>query len=222
MQLWYNQEPLFQLRINVVLKSLQSTLKKNRHCAGVCFQGRNLSLVDTRKIFWPPFNSHKIGLMTNFLKALNKEGEWFRAFRKIFPRITDAKIKVVVFVGPISDTLHQWQKFEDVIMYVAKDSLGPIRTLTMSNPHVDLSLRIQNHHGSGKLDAHIVHGQEHWKRTCAHSSLHTTGRRVHNRYGCMPWKNDTIQHTGRCHRRRWWCAENDNRFHKDMTMTQKQ
>lgn len=56
-------------------------------------------LVDPKNIYLPPLHI-KLGLMKNFVKAMNKESEAFTYLRQRFPRTSDAKIKEGVFVGP--------------------------------------------------------------------------------------------------------------------------
>jgi len=55
-------------------------------------------LVEPSKIFLPLHI--KLGLMKNFVKAMNKEGAGFCYLRQMFPRISDAKVKEGIFVGP--------------------------------------------------------------------------------------------------------------------------
>lgn len=56
-------------------------------------------LVDHQKILLPPLHI-KLGLMKNFVKALDKDGETFKYLVEKFPRISDAKLKAGIFVGP--------------------------------------------------------------------------------------------------------------------------
>jgi len=56
-------------------------------------------LVEPSKIFLPPLHI-QLGLMKNSVKAMNKEGAGFRYLRHMVPRISDAKIKEGIFVGP--------------------------------------------------------------------------------------------------------------------------
>ena len=56
-------------------------------------------LVDPKKILIPPLRI-KLGLMKQFTKALNKEGQCFKYLFKKFPKYSDAKIKEGVFDGP--------------------------------------------------------------------------------------------------------------------------
>lgn len=57
------------------------------------------ALVDKTKILLPPLHI-KLGLMKNFVKAINRDGEGFAHLRQKFPRLSEAKIKEGVFVGP--------------------------------------------------------------------------------------------------------------------------
>lgn len=56
-------------------------------------------LIQKEKIFLPPLHI-KLGLMKNFVKAMNKDGEGFLYIKGKFPRISDAKVKEGIFVGP--------------------------------------------------------------------------------------------------------------------------
>ena len=56
-------------------------------------------LVDPKNILLPPLHI-KLGLMKNFVKAMNKQSDAFKHLRQKFPRISDAKIKEGIFIGP--------------------------------------------------------------------------------------------------------------------------
>lgn len=56
-------------------------------------------LVNRRNIFMPPLHI-KLGLIENFVKALNREGPAFEYLIKLFPKLSYAKIKEGIFVGP--------------------------------------------------------------------------------------------------------------------------
>jgi hypothetical protein len=56
-------------------------------------------LVSAQKVLLPPLHI-KLGLMKNFVKALDKEGKAFQYLCTKFPKISDAKIKEGIFVGP--------------------------------------------------------------------------------------------------------------------------
>lgn len=56
-------------------------------------------LVPSEKIFLPPLHI-KLGLMKNFVKAMNKDGKGFQYLKTKFPRISETKLKEGIFVGP--------------------------------------------------------------------------------------------------------------------------
>ena len=56
-------------------------------------------LVERQKVLLPPLHI-KLGLMKNFVKALNQDGEAFKYLEEKFPQISEAKIKGGIFVGP--------------------------------------------------------------------------------------------------------------------------
>ncbi|GFT87554.1 uncharacterized protein TNCV_3759921 [Trichonephila clavipes] len=56
------------------------------------------SLVDPKKLL-PPLHI-KLGLMKQFVKALDKEGECFKYLCEQFPGLSDAKLKKGICVGP--------------------------------------------------------------------------------------------------------------------------
>jgi hypothetical protein len=56
-------------------------------------------LVERSHILLPPLHI-KLGLMKNFVKAMNRDGPGFQYLRSQFPQLSDAKIKEGIFVGP--------------------------------------------------------------------------------------------------------------------------
>ncbi|XP_076351330.1 uncharacterized protein LOC143247340 [Tachypleus tridentatus] len=57
------------------------------------------SLVDLQKVLFPPLHI-KLGLMKQFSTALDKESAAFKYLRDFFPKLSKAKVKAGVFVGP--------------------------------------------------------------------------------------------------------------------------
>ena len=47
----------------------------------------------------PPLHI-KLGLAKQFVKALDVENEAFKEIRQMFPKLSDAKVKEGIFVGP--------------------------------------------------------------------------------------------------------------------------
>ncbi|KAL7880613.1 hypothetical protein SRHO_G00028670 [Serrasalmus rhombeus] len=56
-------------------------------------------LVDPRKVLMPPLHI-KLGLIKQFVRALDKESRAFSYLQDFFPKLSEAKIKAGVFVGP--------------------------------------------------------------------------------------------------------------------------
>ena len=72
--------------------------KRSKYVPGLKNVSR-ISLVDPNRIFLPPLHI-KLGLMKNFVKALNKSGEGFKQIEMLFPKISVAKLNEGIFVGP--------------------------------------------------------------------------------------------------------------------------
>ena len=70
-------------------KSLETRKKNVQHSP----------LVDSKKTLLPPLHI-KLGLMKNFVKALDKTKVGFKYLYEKFPRLSEAKIKEGIFVGP--------------------------------------------------------------------------------------------------------------------------
>ncbi|GBO38402.1 hypothetical protein AVEN_86225-1 [Araneus ventricosus] len=61
--------------------------------------GKNEPLSASKKILLPPLHI-KLGLMKNFVKAMDCGGSGFRYLRLKFPKVSETKIKEGIFVGP--------------------------------------------------------------------------------------------------------------------------
>ena len=59
----------------------------------------NPQLVEREKIIFPPLHI-KLGLMKQYVKALNKEGQCFQYLRASFPGLSEEKLKAGIFDGP--------------------------------------------------------------------------------------------------------------------------
>ena len=57
------------------------------------------ALVLREKILLPPLHI-KIGLIKQFVKALNKDSKCFKYVCQSFPQLSEAKLKEGIFVGP--------------------------------------------------------------------------------------------------------------------------
>ena len=98
----------------------------------------HVPLVNPQKIFLPPLHI-KLGLMKNFVKAMDRTGDGFKYLQAKFPRISEAKIKEGIFVGPqirevLNDDefadnfnmkeLRAWNAFQTI----CKNFLGNVRS----------------------------------------------------------------------------------------------
>lgn len=79
------------------------------------------SLVDPRKVLLPPLHI-KLGLMKQFVKALSKEGECFKYICYKFSRLSEAKLKEGVFIGPDIRKLLKDEVFETKMEEVEKEA----------------------------------------------------------------------------------------------------
>ena len=102
-------------------------LTPEKPTSGMCNVIRE-PLVSREKVLLPPLHI-KLGLVLHFVKALDFE-EAFQEIRSMFARLSDAKIKGGIFVGPRISTMlkskglepkmnekkkEAWQAFRDVI-----------------------------------------------------------------------------------------------------------
>lgn len=81
----------------------------------------NVPLVNKEMILLPPLHI-KLGLFKNFVKAMDKDGAGFRYLKEKFPRVSDAKIKEGIFVGPQIRTLIKDEQFRTVLSQVEKSA----------------------------------------------------------------------------------------------------
>ena len=56
-------------------------------------------LVNPKQVLMPPLHI-KLGLIKQFVKKLNPEGDAFKHIQELFPKLSEAKVKAGVFVGP--------------------------------------------------------------------------------------------------------------------------
>jgi len=77
----------------------------------------------------PPFHI-KLGLMKNSVKAMNKDGDGFLYLMNKFPRISEAKIKEGIFVGPQIRKVMQESTFEATLNAAEKAAWDPFKMIT--------------------------------------------------------------------------------------------
>ena len=77
--------------------------------------------MESKNISIPPLHI-KLGLIKNFVKKLDRNGLAFKYLVTKFPKISEAKIKEGVFVGPQIRQLHQDEIFEHLLNDVDKEA----------------------------------------------------------------------------------------------------
>lgn len=78
-------------------------------------------LVDSQKILLPPLHI-KLGIMKQFVKALDQAGACLKYLNDKFQGLSDAKIKEGVFVGPQIRALMKDVNFEKLMTDVEKNA----------------------------------------------------------------------------------------------------
>ena len=88
------------------------------------------ALCNPKNVYLPPLHI-KLGLMKNFVKAMdNSPG--FMYLKQKFPKISDAKIKEGIFVGPQIRSLMQDEKFEELLNPLEKAAWQALKNVTHS------------------------------------------------------------------------------------------
>jgi hypothetical protein len=78
-------------------------------------------------MFLPPLNL-KLGLVKNFVKAMKKDGPvFFLYLQQKFPRLSEAKIKEGIFVGPQIRELTKDKTFDSILNKVELASWDSIQ-----------------------------------------------------------------------------------------------
>ncbi|XP_062704623.1 uncharacterized protein LOC115265503 [Aedes albopictus] len=75
---------------------------------------KNDPVVNMEKILMPPLHI-KLGLIKQFVKALNKDSESFKFITKLFPKLSEAKITAGVFTGPQVKKLIKSESFPKLL-----------------------------------------------------------------------------------------------------------
>uniref|UniRef100_A0A034VUX7 Uncharacterized protein n=1 Tax=Bactrocera dorsalis TaxID=27457 RepID=A0A034VUX7_BACDO len=83
------------------------------------------------KIILPPLHI-KLGLIKNFVKALDKEGKAFNYLQNFFPIISQAKIKEGIFVGPQIKKLINNDQFKALLSPVEAVAWGSFEMVVSS------------------------------------------------------------------------------------------
>ena len=84
----------------------------------------NEALVERKKIVFPPLHI-KLGLIKQFVRALNKDGDCFKYLRSRFKGLSDEKVKSGIFTGPDIRKLMKDPEFTMYVMYTEYDAWQP-------------------------------------------------------------------------------------------------
>lgn len=88
----------------------------------------NKPLVPPSKILLPPLHI-KLGLMKQYVKALDHESSCYKYIVSKFPTLSDAKIKEGIFVGPDIRKLLKDSNFENTMIPIEKDAWVGIKNV---------------------------------------------------------------------------------------------
>ncbi|UYV60728.1 hypothetical protein LAZ67_1002045 [Cordylochernes scorpioides] len=127
----------------------------------------NLSLIDSENIYLPPLHI-KLGLMKNFVKAMDRNASGFAYLKQTFSSISEAKIKEGIFVGPQIRELQQDGNFQNSLneveaaawnsfRNVCKNFLGSVKVENYRDIVNDLLLSYKALGCNMSLKIHFLH-----------------------------------------------------------------
>ena len=129
-------------------------------------------LVDPKDVLLPPLHI-KLGLMKNFVKGMNQEGRAFKYIREKFPKLSDAKVKEGIFVGPQIRELVKDPAFDQVLEGKEKEAWEAFKGVVrgfLGNKRDDnhthlVTVLLQKYHNLGckmSLKIHFLHSHLHF------------------------------------------------------------
>ncbi|KAL4706484.1 hypothetical protein ACJJTC_015682 [Scirpophaga incertulas] len=86
------------------------------------------AIVDLKTILMPPLHI-KLGLIKQFVKALNHESEAFKYLKNFFPKLSEAKIKAGIFVGPQIKKIMDCDIFPDLLSNEEKNAWNSFKAV---------------------------------------------------------------------------------------------
>ncbi|UYV73268.1 hypothetical protein LAZ67_10002409 [Cordylochernes scorpioides] len=127
----------------------------------------NLPLIDSENIYLPPLHI-KLGLMKNFVKAMDRNASGFAYLKQKFSSISEAKIKEGIFVGPQIRELQQDGNFQNSLneveaaawnsfRNVCKNFLGSVKVENYRDIVNDLLLSYKALGCNMSLKIHFLH-----------------------------------------------------------------
>lgn len=129
-------------------------------------------LIDPKKVLLPPLHI-KLGLMKQFVKALDKDGALFQYLTDKFPYLSEAKIKEGIFVGPQIRELMKTTEVEHVMTNVEKEAwisfkkvvkgfLGNNKVSNYKEIVEDMVKQFQNLGCNMSVKLHYLHSHLEW------------------------------------------------------------
>ena len=82
---------------------------------------KNIPLINSKKVLLPPLHI-KLGLIKQFLKALDKDGAAFKYLQNLFTKLSEAKVKGGIFIGPQVKLILKSDEFLETLSAVEKDA----------------------------------------------------------------------------------------------------
>ncbi|UYV67940.1 hypothetical protein LAZ67_5002553 [Cordylochernes scorpioides] len=127
----------------------------------------NLPLIDSENIYLPPLHI-KLGIMKNFVKAMDRNASGFAYLKQKFSSISEAKIKEGIFVGPQIRELQQDGNFQNSLneveaaawnsfRNVCKNFLGSVKVENYRDIVNDLLLSYKALGCNMSLKIHFLH-----------------------------------------------------------------
>ena len=89
------------------------------------------SLVNPEKILLPPLHI-KLGLMKNFVKALDKESRAFVFLKQKFPRVSEAKLTAGIFDGPQIRELLKDPNFDESMQDIERKAWHSFKSIVLN------------------------------------------------------------------------------------------
>ena len=83
----------------MVIFLLRQQGKYTKHPCSVCYWDRNEPLVNRDRIILPLLHV-KLGLMKQFVKALDKDGDYFNYIAKTYPGLSMVELEASIFDRP--------------------------------------------------------------------------------------------------------------------------
>ncbi|KAK2578077.1 hypothetical protein KPH14_001025 [Odynerus spinipes] len=125
------------------------------------------NLIDKENIYLPPLHI-KLGLIKNFVKAMDFNGAAFQYLATKFPKLSKAKIKEGVFIGPQIKALMNDEEFEEIMSPLEKtvwtsfkkicnNFLGTHRSTDYENIVLDLLRAYEQFGCNMSLKIHFLH-----------------------------------------------------------------